>query len=142
MIQISLSTVLNSFLSIQFFDRLVEGGLFFMLPLLMLLLLTLFLIVRSIIFITKNDSIGLLKYSKLINSVGLLALVWGMLGQLIGIIGMFDNVEQIGEISTHIFAGGLKVSALPPVFGFFIFIVSRIATIIFTWIHKDGEMVS
>ena len=131
----------NQLLFMQFFDRLQEGGLFFMMPLLMLLLLTLFLIVRSVIYITKKDALGLQKYIKLINSVGLLALVWGMLGQLIGIIGMFDSVEQIGEISTHLFAGGLKVSALPPVFGFFIFIVSRSATIIFTWMEKENEII-
>lgn len=132
-----LSMLSNQFLFIQFFDRLQEGGLFFMMPLLMLLLLTLFLIVRSVIYINKKDTYGLQKYIKLIDSVGLLALVWGMLGQLIGIIGMFDNVEQIGEISTHVFAGGLKVSALPPVFGFFVFIVSRVASIILTWFQSE-----
>ena len=138
MITLSMMILRNNLLFIQFFDRLVEGGLFFMLPILCMLFLILFLIIKSVIHILK-DQTRLKKNITLINSIGLLTLVWGMLGQLIGIIGMFDKVEMIGEISTHIFAGGLKVSALPPVFGFFVFIISRIATIIFTWIQKEEE---
>ncbi len=62
-----------------------------------------------------------------------------MLGQLIGLVEMFDQVEQIGDLSTGIFAGGLKVSALPPIFGFFVFIISRAAIIVFTWIGKEAD---
>ena len=125
----------------SFFMRLEEGGLFFMLPLLIMLLITLFLITKSILYLLRRDLPAFKKYVTLLNSMGLLALVWGMLGQLIGIIGMFDSVEQIGEISTHLFAGGLKVSALPPVFGFFIFIVSRVASIVFTWTLNEKEAI-
>jgi len=118
-----------------FFQRLQEGGMFFMLPIFIMLLLIFFLIVKSVLAI-RNDHAGLGKKIQLLNSIGLLTLVWGMLGQLIAIIGMFDEVERIGEISTHIFASGLKVSALPPVFGFSVFIIARIASIIFTWVKK------
>ncbi|MBQ4821123.1 MotA/TolQ/ExbB proton channel family protein [Aquimarina sp. MMG016] len=137
MISLIVNFAHNSLLFIQLFDRMKEGGMFFMFPIFIMLLLVLFLVVKSILGILKGHS-GLQKNIQLINSIGLLTLVWGMLGQLIGIIGMFDSVEKIGEISTHIFAGGLKVSALPPVFGFFVFIISRIATIIFTWIQKEN----
>jgi len=115
-----------------------EGGMFFMFPILMMMLLVLFLIVKAVIAIRNNHQ-EVRKYITLLNSIGLLALVWGMLGQLIGIIGMFDKIEMIGEISTHIFASGLKVSALPPVFGFTVFIVSRIASIICAWTLKEQE---
>ncbi len=128
----------NPFLFIQFFQRLEEGGMFFMFPILMMLLLVLFLIVRSILVLKKDASL-LGKNIQLLNSIGLLTLVWGMLGQLIGIVGMFDQVEAVGDISTGMFAGGLKVSALPPIFGFCVFILARIASIIFTWISKEAE---
>ncbi|WP_299220476.1 MotA/TolQ/ExbB proton channel family protein [uncultured Aquimarina sp.] len=128
----------NPFLFIQFFQRLEEGGMFFMFPILMMLLLVLFLIVRSVLALKKDTSV-LGKNIKLLNSIGLLTLVWGMLGQLIGIVGMFDQVEAVGDISTPMFAGGLKVSALPPIFGFCVFILSRIASIVFTWIGKETE---
>ncbi len=128
----------NPFLFIQVFQRLEEGGMFFMFPILIMLLLVLFVIVRTVIAMKKDKS-GLNKHIRLLNSIGLLTLVWGMLGQLIGIVGMFDQVEAVGDISTPMFAGGLKVSALPPIFGFFVFIISRVASIIFTWINKEAE---
>ncbi|MDH7445936.1 MotA/TolQ/ExbB proton channel family protein [Aquimarina sp. 2201CG14-23] len=136
---ISLTTVQaqNPFLFVQFFQRLEEGGMFFMFPILIMLLLVFFLIVRGVLAIRKNNN-NLQKHIKLLNSIGLLTLVWGMLGQLIGIVGMFDQLEAIGNISTTIFAGGLKVSALPPIFGFIVFIISRIASIVFTWIDKEA----
>lgn len=127
----------RSFFS-TFFGRLQEGGMFFMFPILLMLLLVLFLIVRGVISL-RNEQKGFQKNIQLLNSIGLLTLVWGMLGQLIGIVGMFDQLEEIGNISTPIFAGGLKVSALPPIFGFFVFIISRVASIIFTWIAKESE---
>ncbi|RZS92570.1 MotA/TolQ/ExbB proton channel family protein [Aquimarina brevivitae] len=137
MIKVTIVSLASTLLFIPVVSLLEEGGLFFMIPLLLLLVLSLFLIARAGWFIAKKDTVRSEKYSKLINSIGLLALVWGMLGQLIGVIGMFDSVEKIGEISTHIFAAGLKVSALPPVFGFVVFIVTRIATIILTWLQSE-----
>jgi len=128
----------NPFLFVQVFQRLEEGGMFFMFPILIMLLLVLFIIVRAVIAM-KKDKTELNKHIRLLNSIGLLTLVWGMLGQLIGIVGMFDQVEAVGDISTPMFAGGLKVSALPPIFGFFVFIISRVASIIFTWINKEAE---
>ena len=109
-----------------------------MIPIVIMLLLVLFIIIKNTLVIIQRG-VSSEKYISLINSMGLLTLVWGLLGQLIGIVGMFDKVEIIDEISTHVFASGLKVSALPAVFGFFVFIVSRIATIIFTWIDKEIE---
>lgn len=125
----------QSFFSVLF-NRIQEGGLFFMVPIVILLLLIFFLIIKSLIAL-KQDGIILQKNIKLLSSIGLLTLVWGMLGQLIGLVEMFDKVEIIGDLSTGVFAGGLKVSALPPIFGFFVFIVSRIAVIVFTWMQKE-----
>ncbi|WP_106791231.1 MotA/TolQ/ExbB proton channel family protein [Aquimarina sp. Aq78] len=119
-------------------NRIEEGGMFFMMPIVIMLLLVLFIIVKNTLVIIQRG-VSSEKYINLINSIGLLTLVWGLLGQLIGIVGMFDKVQIIDEISTHVFASGLKVSALPAVFGFSVFIISRIATIIFTWIDKEIE---
>ncbi|MDY8138218.1 MotA/TolQ/ExbB proton channel family protein [Aquimarina sp. 2201CG5-10] len=138
MISLIVKLTHNPLLFIQLFDRMQEGGMFFMFPIFIILLLVIFLIIKSVLGILKGHS-GLEKNIRLLNSIGLLTVVWGMLGQLIGVIGMFDQVDMIGEISTHIFAGGLKVSALPPVFGFVVFIISRVASIIFTWLDKDSE---
>ncbi len=136
MISLTVVQAQNPFLFVQFFQRLEEGGMFFMFPILIMLLLVLFLIVKAVISIRKDHQ-GLQKNITLLNSIGLLTLVWGMLGQLIGIVGMFDQVEAVGDISTAMFAGGLKVSALPPIFGFFVFVISRVASVIFTWVQKE-----
>ncbi len=123
-------------LAIQFFNRLQEGGMFFMFPIVLMLLLILFLAIKNIL-IFRKEGFSSEKYIKLINSVGLLTLVWGVLGQLIGLVVAFDKIELLGEISTDMLAGGLKVSALPTIFGFVVFIVSRAVTIIFTWIQSE-----
>ncbi|WP_108805378.1 MotA/TolQ/ExbB proton channel family protein [Aquimarina sp. Aq107] len=138
MISLSIIQSQNPILFFQFFQRLEEGGMFFMFPILIMLLLVFFLIIKAIISIRKNH-VGLNKNIQLLNSIGLFSVVWGMLGQLIGIVGMFDKMEAISEISSDVFAGGLKVSALPPIFGFCVFIISRAASIVFTWISKEVE---
>ncbi len=123
-------------IAIQFFNRLQEGGMFFMFPILLMLLLILFLTIKNILILRK-EGFSSEKYIKLINSVGLLTLVWGVLGQLIGLVVAFDKIELLDEISTAMLAGGLKVSALPTIFGFVVFVVSRAVTIIFTWIQSE-----
>ena len=57
---------------------------------------------------------------------GSLAIVTGFLAQAIGLIMAFDVIEQVGDISPSLVAGGLKVSMIAPVYGTFIFILSLI----------------
>ncbi len=121
-----------------FFSRINEGGPFFMFPILIMLLLTFFLIIKSVIAI-KQESASLQKNISLLSSIGLLTLVWGILGQLIGLVEAFDKIEMLGEISTARLAGGLKISALPTMFGCLVFIISRASIIVFTWIGKAEQ---
>ena len=122
--------------SFPVFQLLHEGGPFFMVPILMVLLVILFLVIKSI-WVFYREKRWSSKYIKLINSLGLLILVWGILGQLIGLIEAFDRIEMLGDISASMLAGGLKVSALPTLFGCFVFVVSRAATTVFTWVQKE-----
>jgi len=115
-----------------FFDRLNEGGPFFMYPLLLILILVLILIVKGFL---KKGTID--KTISLISSITLFALVWGFLGHIIGMIGAFDAIESMGSVSQEVFAAGIKVSLLVPVFGSFIFLVGRLGIIILTWIQKE-----
>lgn len=57
---------------------------------------------------------------------GLLALVTGVLGQLIGLYGAFAAIEQAGEVSQALLAGGLKVSSITTIYGFIIFVLTRL----------------
>ncbi|MEW7279021.1 MotA/TolQ/ExbB proton channel family protein [Aquimarina sp. 2201CG1-2-11] len=128
----------NPLLFVSFYQLLFDGGAYYMFPILILLLLILFLILKTILKIKKRN-FKLQKNISLINSIGLLAIVYGVIGQLIGLVSAFDKIELLGEISTSLLAGGLKLSALPTIFGLMVFIVSRISTVIFTWIHDHSE---
>ncbi|MFT7251164.1 MAG: hypothetical protein ACI9FW_000889 [Flavobacterium sp.] len=112
-------------------DRIYEGGPFFMVPILIILLLILLLFIRGLIKKEANS-----KMIKLISSISLFVLVWGFLGQAIGLIGAFDAIESIGNISTDILASGLKISFLPLVFGMFTFLLARVGIIILTLLEK------
>ena len=114
------------------FERLNEGGPFFMYPLLFILILIIVLIVKG--FLEKGS---VEKTKSLISSIALFAIVWGFLGQIIGLIGAFDAIEAIGEVSPAMLAGGLKVAFLAPVFGMFNFLIGRLGIIVLTWIKKD-----
>ncbi|MBJ2174021.1 MotA/TolQ/ExbB proton channel family protein [Aureibaculum sp. A20] len=113
------------------FDRLNEGGAFFMYPLLLILILVIVLIVKGLLKKEYSE-----KTIKLISSITLFALVWGFLGQLIGMIGGFDAIDSIDTISPAVLAGGLKISLLPPVFGTVVFLIGRLGIIALTWIKK------
>lgn len=112
-------------------ERINEGGPFFMMPILVILLLIIFLFVRGVI---KKDANS--KTIRLISSISLFVLVWGFLGQAIGLIGAFDAIESIGNISSEVLSTGLKISFLPLVFGMFTFLIARVAIIILTLLEK------
>lgn len=116
----------------QFIDKLNEGGPFFMYPLLFILILVLILIVKG--FLQKGDT---KKTISLIGSITLFAIVWGFLGQIIGLITAFDSIEAVGDISPAVLAGGLKIGFLVPLFGSLIFLIGRLGIIVLIWMQKE-----
>ncbi len=112
--------------------KLIDGGPFFMFPILFLLILILVLIVKGLINQNENK-----KMIDLISSLGWFTLIWGILGQTIGLIGAFDSIQAAGDISPGIMAGGLKISLLTTLFGSFTFLVARLGIIILVWLKKE-----
>lgn len=53
---------------------------------------------------------------------GSLAFVIGLFGQIIGLYGAFFAIETVGEVSQAMLAGGLKVSSITTLYGFFCFL--------------------
>lgn len=119
------------FLVINFLN---EGGAFFMYPLLVMLILVIILIVKAFV---KKESMD--KTTILLKSITLFALVWGFLGHIIGMIGAFDAIESTDEITSTMFAAGLKISLLTPVFGSVVFLIGRLGIIILTWISPNKK---
>lgn len=116
----------------QFFQRLNEGGPFFMYPILLVLILIIILTVKGIINRKGDNS----KTIYLISSFGLFIVAWGVLGQTIGLITAFDSIETVGYVSLGIMAGGLKISLITTVFGIVTFLISRIGIIVLTILKK------
>ncbi|NHN26499.1 MotA/TolQ/ExbB proton channel family protein [Flavobacterium jejuense] len=112
-------------------DRIYEGGPFFMVPIVFLLITILLLTIFGIVKKDNNK-----KMISLISSLSLFVLVWGFLGQAIGLIGAFDAIQSLGNITTDILAGGLKITFLPVVFGMFTFLIGRVGIIILTLLDK------
>lgn len=101
-----------------------EGGPLFMGILTIVLILV---IVQSIrIFTINSDEQWLLKNRSLLKGIGLLALVIGILGQLIGLFDAFGAIQQMGQVSPAMLAGGLKVSLITTLYGLIIFIIAQL----------------
>lgn len=69
----------------------------------------------------KEKVLELLAYSK---SIGMFALVTGILGQLIGLYMAFTAIEAASDISPAIIFGGIKVSMITTLYGMFIYLIS------------------
>lgn len=95
------------------------GGVLFMS---VLTLLFIAVLIAAFRYWTVSESTK--KDHDMIKSLGLLALVVGILGQLIGLFSAFQTIEQIGSVSPDILAGGLKVSMIPTMYGAIIYIIA------------------
>ena len=76
------------------------------------------------------------KITSLLASFGLFAVAWGFMGQILGLIQAFDTIQRVGDISSGVMAGGLKVSLLSPLFGLVTFLLARIGIIVLTILKK------
>ena len=61
---------------------------------------------------------------KHIKTIGTFAAVSGILGQLVGLYEAFSIIEEHGNVSQSLLAGGLKVSTIPTIYGILIFLLS------------------
>jgi len=108
-----------------------EGGPLFMYTLLLLLIVSLALFIQGLTKLEKQE-----KNKELLSSIGLFALVFGFLGQVLGLIAAFDAIQSMGNISSGMLAGGLKISFLTTGFGAIVFLVARVGIIVFTFRKK------
>ena len=66
----------------------------------------------------------------LIKGCGQLAMITGVLGQLIGLFDALKSIEKVGQIAPGILAGGLKVSSITTMYGLFIYVITLIIWIV------------
>ncbi|TXD84535.1 hypothetical protein ESY86_05610 [Subsaximicrobium wynnwilliamsii] len=103
---------------------------------LLLLLLSLFFIVKAFLSKTKDEAHSKKMIGLAIDS-SLLSLVIGCLGSLLGIIDLFDMAQALGETRPDLFSVGLKVSLLTIAFGLLSFVIGRLGILIYKWSLKS-----
>lgn len=114
-------------------DLLFEGGILFMSILTIALTASIALFVYHLIKNPDTDSI-----KGLIKSVGLFALVFGLLGQFIGLYSALQHISQVESISSAILAAGLRVSSITSIYGMIIFVVSYLMWFVLKSIPKTN----
>lgn len=70
---------------------------------------------------TPEKTLRKLVYGK---SMGLFAMITGILGQLIGFYMAFTAIQKAGDISPAMVFDGLKVSLITTIYGIFIYLLS------------------
>lgn len=133
-----ISAAQNSGFFSELSNRIQEGGPVSMTLIIICFFPMLFLIVRAIMKLKSSHHI-FKKSISLINQIALLALVIGLFSQLLGLIQVFDAFESLDNVNPEVFARGIKLTLLPPVFGGFAFIVGRLASFILNWL-RNPEM--
>lgn len=71
-----------------------------------------------------------------IKSLGLVAALAGLLGQIIGLHAGFAVAEGTESVSSQMIFGGLKVSLITTAYGLIIWIISRLVTLVLAWYHR------
>ena len=74
-----------------------------------------------------------------IKSIGLFSLVFGILAQMMGLYQAFSAIEQVGNISPALLAGGLKVSMISTIYGLVIFLLSYILWLGLDYMAKNKK---
>ena len=64
-----------------------------------------------------------------LKTYGNLALASGILGSFIGIYSALGVIEQVGNVSQAILAGGFRVAFISLMYGVIVYIVSRLLSI-------------
>lgn len=102
------------------------GPLFMSILTILLIIVVIWIIFHLVKFYSSKETdkvktLRLLKYGR---SVGLFAMVTGILGQLIGIYMAFSAIEMAGDISPAMVFGGIKLSMISTMYGIFIYLIS------------------
>jgi len=108
--------------------HLIEGGIYFMLPIYIMWIIVIFLAIRFLKnYFSENKNIEkLTKYNSMVLFFGSFAFLFGILGQIIGFFQVLDFISMQGEVAPCIIAGGLKISLLAPLYGFVLLLISSI----------------
>lgn len=123
------------------FELFYMGGTLFMGTLTLIFLIVLILAIRTWMKFSSGDwDISTTRRNlSYVKSTGILALVVGVLGQLIGLYSAFIAIEEMKEIPPAMLAGGLKVSMITTLYGTLIFIISLLIWLLMDSMLKEDK---
>lgn len=105
----------------------IEGGIQYMVPLSLMLLINLGLIAASSISAVTKKQINP-GWLEAIKQIGGLAFVWGTFSTLIGFYAAFDDLSKMTEtLPFNVIMGGLKVALITVLYGSIICTISLLA---------------
>lgn len=117
---------------IKVYTFLVEGNLWFMGTLSLLFLAILSISVVTAMLGFKSPSTDADKIEKLIGyirSLALFTLVFGIFGQILGLVDIFDYLaHKDSQLAASILAKGIKITFWPTIYGIVIYLVSILIT--------------
>jgi biopolymer transport protein ExbB/TolQ len=112
--------------------HLIEGGIYFMLPIYFMWVTVIFLSIKFFIaYKSDNNNEKLNRQNSAILFIGSFAFLFGLFGQILGLYNALVAIQTAGDISPALMAGGLKVSLVAPLYGFGIFLISGIVWFVF-----------
>lgn len=78
------------------------------------------------VFGSSPDGPNLRRMNSVVLQLGILAFFLGILSQAMGLMQAFQVIQQVGDVSPALLAGGLYVSLIAPVWGLIILTVAWI----------------
>lgn len=107
----------------------IMGGIQFMSVLFLVLIAVIILAVIGFIQAYSKQNPNLPRLTNIVLAIRFLggfAPVWGILGQGVGMYEACDAIQEMGDVSPAMLAGGFQVSMITVLYGLIIFLISRI----------------
>jgi len=112
-----------------------QGGAAFMGVLtLLLLVLLVWNVYHLVVYSRKDRELTLLRKLKQGRSIGLFALVFGVLGQMLGLFQAFGVLREVSDISPSVIWGGVRVSMIATLYGIMIYLLALLIWFVATTI--------
>lgn len=107
-----------------------------------LLALVIFVVaIRAFVNSSKSEEQGISdKTLKLINELGILGLMVGIISMTISLLGAFDAISRAGSVSRSLLAEGLKITLIPVLYGFIVFVIAKLIQLGMTWKTNKVEV--
>ena len=116
-------------------EFIIEGGVYFTVPILILGLGSLILILAGFLQAASRKPVrGIL--SDAILFIGFLSLAYGIFGQVTGMFQAAGAIVRAGEIAPSLIWAGLRVSLIPVIMGFVILFYSAVGWFVIRWMRE------